>query len=68
MSHSWKGSNGTVVIYNPDLSGDVLINGTAVNGCDLLDFIADYVRDTRISQLENMESRMLLDLAIWNDA
>ena len=77
MSHTWKGKNGTVILYNPDLS-HVRINLDAINnefgidhvqftcdvdGQDLLDFVADYVRGVRIARLEEIDTDEVLGIS-----
>lgn len=67
--HSIKIKN-TNFIYSPDMSGKVQItvkhgksNKTKtieVEGSDLLDFVAEYVRIKTISELEQMETNELL--------
>jgi hypothetical protein len=48
---TWKGIE-TTIQYNSDLSR-VEINGQRVNGYDLLDFVANWVRDRKITDLED---------------
>ncbi len=74
MSHSWEGSNGTKIIYNPDLSEVIVCNASIttdgagenvecyLNGQDLLEFIADHIRSERISALEDMSTEQILGL------
>lgn len=42
--HTFKGKNGTIIIYNSDLNGPLIINGQEVNGQDVYDFIAQYAK------------------------
>ena len=76
MSHTWKGKNGTVILYNPDLS-QVRISLDVINvertsqfecevmldGQDLLDFVADYVRGVRIARLEEIDTGEVLGIS-----
>jgi len=66
--HTYKSTNGTVFIYNSDLSGEVhiLIDGekyepyddtcghALVNGDDMVEFVAHYLRTEAIANLESM--------------
>ena len=61
--------NSCIIHYNSDLSGDVEIvtgiNGdrkVSVSGKDLLDFVANHVRDKMISQLENASTEDILGI------
>lgn len=61
--------NSCIIYYNSDLSGDVEIvtgiNGdkkVSVSGKDLLDFVANHVRDEMISQLENASTEDILGI------
>lgn len=53
--------------FNSDLSGDVVITNDAgttimVPGGDLVAFVAEYVRQQRIAEIENMTALEVLDL------
>ena len=56
----------TIFNYNSDLSGDViLINKDTkaefvVPGKDILDFVANYVRDKKIATIEDMNTEEIL--------
>lgn len=59
--------NETVFLFNSDLSGDVVItrNGNQslhVPGEHLLSFVANYVRDTKIGELEQMNDNEILGI------
>lgn len=59
----------TVFNHNSDLSGDVIIRdlrtGTEINvpGADLLSFVADHVRQRRISEIAECGPEELLGIA-----
>lgn len=65
--HSFHGKTCTIH-FDADMSGDVCIvdlkNNTEVrvSGNDILDFVAEYVRGEKISQLEQMSSKEVLGL------
>ena len=42
--HTFKGKNKTIIHYNSDLSGLLIINNQEVNGQDIYDFIVQYAK------------------------
>ena len=52
--------------YNSDMSGKVIIisvgNEIEINGKDILDFVANYVRDRKISMLESEDTNKILGI------
>lgn len=54
--------------FNSDMSGDIHIvekdsdEEIKVEGQDILDFVANYVRRERISKLEQMETKDILEV------
>ncbi len=73
--HSFQGSLGTSFAYNSDLSGDVLITGvetTAIRrvkqsvltipGYDLLEFVAEFIREQKIEKIEQMTVNELIGI------
>lgn len=54
--------------FNSDMSGEIHIvekdsdKEIEVDGQDILDFVANYVRSERISKLEQMETKEILGL------
>jgi hypothetical protein len=69
MSHSWEGQNGTKIVYNPDLSEVVVMhppkrrpNGYEIDGEDILEFVAHYIRGCKMSRIEQMDTAELLGL------
>ena len=64
-NYNWKSCS---IIYNSDMSGDTVIvdkvNGKSVSisGYDILDFVASYIRDKKVSALENMSTDEILGL------
>jgi len=67
MHNFFDPATGTTLNFNTDLSGDVRVsrNGNVVNvpGRVLLTFIADHVRQMKISDLEDMEPWQVLGLS-----
>lgn len=65
--HNYNGKSCSI-IYNSDMSGDTVIvdkvNGKSVSisGYDILDFVASYIRDKKVSALENMSTDEILGL------
>ena len=56
--HSFTAQNGTVFNFNSDLSGNVIVSmdnqyRVEVPGDDLLEFVAEVVKDRRISDLDD---------------
>lgn len=71
MSWSFEAEGGTRFMYNGDMSGDVSIYRNendvidfSVPGKDLIEFIADYVRREKITELENATIAQVLGLEI----
>jgi len=69
--HTYKATNGTVFNSNADLSGLVEISGGAistnpstfgVDGDDLLEFVAEYVRNQAIAEIEDADTEALLQM------
>lgn len=56
--------------FNSDMSGDIVIHDTSetatviIEGQDILNFVASYIRNEKISKLENMSTNELLDLCV----
>jgi len=63
--HTSETNNGTVFIHNSDMSGNVeIINSKGkieVNGNDLLQFVAGYIRGVRGSILEQATTKEILE-------
>lgn len=65
--HTFEGSS-CRIHFNSDMSGDIHIaekgsdKEIKVDGQDILDFVANYVRSERISKLEQMETKEILGL------
>lgn len=63
--HSFNGKSCTMH-YNGDFSGEVTIcnkndnTEVHVDAQDLINFVAEYVRSKKVSQLENMNSNEIL--------
>lgn len=63
--HSFNGKSCTIH-YNGDFSGEVIIcnkndhTEMRVDSQDLINFVAEYVRSKKVSQLENMNSDEIL--------
>lgn len=61
--HSFHGDN-VVIHHNGDYSGECIIQQEGkeirMNTSDLIDFVAAYVRNQKIEQLEQMDSKDLL--------
>jgi len=59
-------ANGAIFHYNSDLSGGVTIivkgKDFTVNGEDLLDFIAYFVRNEKVTQLEQADTLTIFGL------
>lgn len=55
-----------VINYNSDMSGLINIQTPTsrldISGDDVLDFIAEFVRSEKISQLENAETKEILGI------
>ena len=70
--HSVHFDDGLRIHYNGDYSGDVILTKKESNDEittsfeNLLAFVAMYVREKKISQIEQMTDEQLLDL-IWYD-
>jgi len=71
--HTFEGKK-TRIFYSSDLSGDVIVVVSKettlemeVPGQDLLDFVAEHVRQQRITQLEDMTTEALLGLPTRRD-
>lgn len=65
--HSFTTKNGTRFHHNGDYSGDVIIDARGFSDItlpcvDLLEFTANYVRQKRISQLENASLEEILNV------
>lgn len=65
---TYEGSS-CIIHYNSDLSGDVEIvtgihgeSSISVSGKDLLDFVANFVRDKQMSILENSSTEDILGI------
>lgn len=56
--------------YNSDMSGNVLITNVynekyqfvEISGSDILEFVAEFIRSKKISQLEQMNTKEILKL------
>ena len=65
--HTYNGKSCSI-IYNSDMSADTVIvdkeNGKSVSisGYDILDFVASFIRDKKVSELENMSTDEILRL------
>ena len=66
---NFVGENGTIINYNSDLSGQVRIVSAydtgkelEVSGEDLLEFVAEYVRNKKIASIEQMDTEELLQI------
>lgn len=65
--HTFEGSS-CRIHFNSDMSGDIHIcdkdseQEIKVDGQDILDFVANYVRSERISKLEQMETKDILEV------
>lgn len=65
--HTFEG-NSCRIHFNSDMSGDIHIcdkgsnREITVDGQDILDFVANYVRRERISKLEQMETKDILEV------
>ena len=65
--HNYNGKSCSI-IYNSDISGDTVVvdkeNGKSVSiSCyDILDLFASYIRDKKVSALENMSTDEILEL------
>jgi hypothetical protein len=71
MSWSFTAEGGTRFMFNGDMSGDVTIYRNEndvldfmVPGKDLIEFIADYVRREKITELENATIAQILGLRV----
>lgn len=59
--------DGILFHYNSDMSGNVLIvnknskEELEVNGEAILSFIANYIRDRKVSRLDNMTTKEILE-------
>lgn len=59
--------DGVLFHYNSDMSGNVLIvnknskEELEVNGEAILSFIANYIRDRKVSRLDNMTTKEILE-------
>jgi len=67
--HTFKGSQRTVFHYNSDMSGDVTVidkNDTnkefKIPALDILEFVAEFVRNQHIAKFEQMDVHELLNL------
>lgn len=63
---TFNGSN-CHIHYNSDLSGEVIIiseneDTVAIHGEDMLDFIAEFIRQKKLSKIEEMSNDELLSL------
>jgi hypothetical protein len=67
MSHIFNAKNGTEFVHNGDFSGNVVIypesgpEGFSIPFEDLADFVAKYVRQNRIAELERASTEKLLE-------
>lgn len=68
LLRTYEGSS-CIIHYNSDLSGDVEIvtgihgeSSISVSGKDLLDFVANFVRDEQMSILENSSTEDILGI------
>ena len=65
--HTFEG-NKTRIHYNSDMSGDCIVinketeQEVRVSCEDILDFVANYVRIQKISKLEQMETKDVLEI------
>ena len=63
--HTFNG-NSCRIHYNSDMSGEVCISGKesdkeiTVDAQDILDCVANYVRNKRIARIERMETETIL--------
>jgi len=67
--HTFKGSQRTVFHYNSDMSGNVTVidkNDTnkefEIPALDILEFVAEFVRNQHIAKFEQMDVHELLNL------
>lgn len=64
--HTFKSKNDVIFHHNQDLSGEVIIirgkKEIAIEGDDLLDFVAQYVAGEKIAELEQMETTEILGI------
>lgn len=65
--HTFKG-NKTTIHYNSDMSGECIIYNketeqeVKVSCEDILEFVANYVREQKIGNLEQMETKDILGI------
>lgn len=70
--HTFK-TDKTVIHYNSDMSGNVVLtnketgNEIEIPCSDLLDFVAAYIKERKISRLENMETIEILGIPEHNN-
>ena len=66
--HHFEASEGTMFNYNSDLSGKVEIkkNGFEIElpGQDILEFVSTFVRNERISKIEELSTYEILGIDI----
>lgn len=64
--HTYE-SNGYLFHYNSDMSGDVIIvnkdneEELEVNGEAMLNFVANHIKNEKISRLENITTKEILE-------
>ena len=71
--HTFNGKE-TIIHYDSDVAtGKVIIRNKhydlelSVSGEDIIDFVAEYVREEKIGKLEQMNSKEVLGLEWWHD-
>ena len=69
--HTFVGKNRTRIHYNSDMSGECIIcnkneESVEVSCEDIIDFIAEYIRGQKIRELEQMDSKDVLNSIDWN--
>lgn len=76
--HTFKGTNGTVILHDGDYGGSVKILADneqivpyddrcahiTIDAADIIEFVAEYVRSQKISELEDMSAPEIFD--IWH--
>lgn len=66
--HTWFGKKDLVINHNGDYSGDWIMHfksdpdfSLRVPSSDMLEFFADYIRDKRISAIEDKSTEQILE-------
>ena len=63
--HTHLSKNGTLFHYNSDFSGDIIIDFSGkenieVDGYDVLELVAEFIRNEKISLINQMETNDIL--------